>query len=212
MYNCGSMQGENTAKPLLLVTVGLPGSGKSFFARRFADTFGAPLISFDEIRDGLFEQQSYSNDEDYIVARVAGLQLRELIKTKKTIVIDGGHNPKVSREELSRVARTAGYTTLVIWIQADERIAKSRAMKRRQNKDDDQFNRSLTDEEFTTLSRRFTAPNERESYVVVSGHHTYPTQAKVVLKRLAKPHEPAKSTPPERPWTPQNGRRPVTIN
>ena len=64
------------ARPLMLVTIGHPGAGKSFFARQFADTFRAPLISFDEIRHELFNEISHSSDEDIIVARVAGLQLQ----------------------------------------------------------------------------------------------------------------------------------------
>ena len=108
------------ARPLMLVTIGHPGAGKSFFARQFADTFRAPLISFDEIRHELFNEISHSSDEDIIVARGAGLQLRELLKTKRTILIDGGHNPKISRIELAKLAREAGYSVLYVWVQTDE--------------------------------------------------------------------------------------------
>lgn len=206
------MSSLSPQRPLLIVVIGQPGAGKSFFARQFAETFSSPLISFDEIRSGLFDSPAYSNDEDFIVAHVAGLQLRELLKTKRTIIIDGGHNPRVSRDELARAAKTAGYGVLIVWVQADERIARSRALKRRSNRPDDAFNRSLTIDEFETHSRRFTAPGDRESFVVISGHHTYATQVRSVLKRLANQHEPAKTTLPQRPAASQSGRRPVTIN
>ncbi len=192
------MQGANTAKPLLLVAIGPPGAGKSFFARRFADTFNAPLISFDEIRYELFNEISHSDDENLIVARIAGLQLRELLRTRKTILIDGGHNPKVSRIELEKVAKKAGYTILYIWVQADERTARERSIKRSNRRDDDQFNRSLTEQEFDSQARKFTSPSRYESFVVISGRHTYATQAKVVLKNMITPHE-AKSNPEKEP-------------
>lgn len=208
------MNSLSPQRPLLIVTIGIPGAGKSFFARRFSDTFAAPLVSFDEIRSTLFETAAHSSEEDFVVARIAGLQLRELFKSKKTVIIDGGHNPKVSRMELGRVARTHGYDVLYIWVQADERIAKSRALHRHGNKADDSYNRSLTEEEFALHAKRFTPPLANENVAVVSGHHTYATQARAILKRIATPHDTPQKPAPKRPTTqpPTQGRRSVTIN
>ena len=44
------MKSLSLAKPLVLVVIGLPGAGKSFFARQFSETFGAPMVSGDRIR------------------------------------------------------------------------------------------------------------------------------------------------------------------
>ena len=204
------MQSASLAKPLLIVTIGPPGAGKSFFARQFAESFNAPLVSFDEIRAELFNDISYTNDEDLIVARVAGLQLRELLRTKKSIVIDGGHNPKISRLELSRIAREKGYSVLNVWVQTDERTARSRATKRTAATQAASFNRPLSDHEFETHAKKFTPPNQQEVYVVISGRHTYPAQARTVLKKMIPNHEPAQ--PKERPASPQQGRRTLSIN
>ncbi len=200
------------ARPLMLVTIGHPGAGKSFFARQFADTFRAPLISFDEIRHELFNEISHSSDEDIIVARVAGLQLRELLKTKRTILIDGGHNPKISRIELAKLAREAGYSVLYIWVQTDEATSRKRSLKRNPNRDTDMFNRSLTADEFDYQTRKFTAPSAKEPFVVVSGRHTYATQARIILKRLANNHESSRSAPPARETPINSARRPLSIN
>ncbi len=178
------------------MTIGPPGVGKSFFARQFAETFNAPLISFDEIRYELFNEIAYTSDEDIIVARVAGLQLRELLRTKKTIIIDGGHNPKISRTELEKVVKKSGYDVLNIWVQADEKTARTRSTRRSQAREEDRYNRSLSDDEFASHARKFTAPTRYESVVVISGRHTYPSQARTVLKRLAGNHENTQTTPP----------------
>lgn len=175
---------QNSAKPLLILAIGIPGAGKSFFARKFAETFNAPLVSYDEIRYELFNDTTYSDDENAIVARIADLQLRELFRTNKSIVIDGGYNPKINRTELSKIAKKHKYDILCIWVQTDERTARERSLMRSSRRNDDQFNRSLTSEEFERLSRKFTPPSQYERYVVLSGRHTYATQVKTVLKNM----------------------------
>lgn len=204
------METANTTKPLLLVTIGPPGTGKSFFARRFSDMFNAPLVSFDEVRFELFNDITFSEDESLIVARVAGLQLRELLKTRKTIILDGGHNPKVSRIELAKVAKTAGYSILYIWTQIDETTARKRSLHRNATVEDDQLNRSLTGEEFENHARKFTAPSAYENYVVISGRHNFPSQARTVLRKMIGPREEVK-VPVEEPKPKGRDNRPISI-
>lgn len=193
------------------MTIGYPGVGKSFFARKFADMFNAPLVSFDEIRYELFNEITHTDDENLIVARVAGLQLRELFRTHKTIIIDGGHNPRVSRTELARIARTAGYNVLFVWVQADETTARARSIKRSSKNEDDAFNRALSHEEFDYQLRKFTAPTEFEKYVVISGRHNFPSQAKIVLKKLVVPYSEPKLEPVKQPKPQGKDRRPISI-
>lgn len=206
------MNSLSPSQPLLVVAIGHPGAGKSFFARQFSDMFGAPLVSYDEIRAELFNDMSYSSDEDAIVNRITGIQLRELVKTKRTVIVDGGHNPKVNRIALDKTAREAGYSTLYVWVQTDERTAKARSLRRQPSNPDDMNNRSLTTEEFTAHAKKFTAPNDRERFVVISGRHTFASQAKTVLKKLATPHKSDQPvTAPERRPAAREGRRVISL-
>ena len=204
------MQNVREQKPLLLVTIGTPGTGKSYFARRFADIFNAPVVSFDEIRFELFNDITHSEDENIIVSRVAGIQLRELLRTRKTIIIDGGHNPKVSRLELAKVAKNAGYGILYIWPQTDEKTARERSLHRSTKREGDELNRSLTSEEFDSHSKKFTPPSAYEHCVVISGRHNFPSQARIVLKRMLGPREEVK-VPVEQPKPKGRDTRPISI-
>lgn len=204
------MQSVRPNKPLLLVTVGIPGSGKSYFARRFSEMFSAPLISFDEIRYELFNDVSFSEDENAIVARIAGLQVRELLKLHKTVIIDGGHNPKVSRLELAKIAKKNDYGVLYVWVQTDENTARERSLRRSSRAGDDLLNRSLTRDEFESQARKFTAPSDYEKYVVISGRHNFPSQARIVLKKMIGPHEEVQ-VPVEQPKPHGRDIRPISI-
>lgn len=183
------MKSLSLTKPQVLIIIGLPGSGKSFFARQFSETFSAPVVSYDQIRHGIFEQASYDKNELSTIQRIADYQLNELLKTQKTVIFDGGGDTRSQRMDLRKRVRGAGYDTLLIWVQTDSATARYRSMKRSSRRIDDQYNQSLSAQQYEYLAKRFTAPISSESSVVVSGKHTYPTQAKVVLKKLVIPRE-----------------------
>jgi predicted kinase len=185
------MKSLNLARPQMLMIVGSPGAGKSFFARQFSETFDTPVVGLDRIRSELFTNQTYSNDENDLVNRIAGYFIEELLKTKRSFLIDGGCNARSDRIRLIQLAKKAGYDAQVIWVQTDSATCRARALKRNPEKRiDDKYNPTLSEQTFEALVRRFTEPT-RENHVVVSGKHTYSTQAKMVLRKMVAAREAA---------------------
>jgi predicted kinase len=181
----------------MIILVGVPGSGKTFFAEKFADTFGAPYVSRDKITEFLPETKQANTEA------IALHQLGELLKTKQSIVVDGLATTRTSRIELGRTARAAGYETMLVWIQTDQATAKSRAIKASK--------KQLSPDDYDKLAGQFTPPNALEKPIVVSGKHTYASQAKVVLKKLTEPRAEI-STHTTAPVRQQpSGRRNITI-
>ena len=184
-----TMKSLNLARPQMLLVVGNPGAGKSFFARQFSETFDAPAISVDRIRYELFAKQTFSADENDLVNRMASYFTDELLKTKRSFLLDGGCNARTDRARLTQEAKKAGYDVSVIWIQTDLATCRARALKRNPKRsEDDKFTTAMDDQTFEALVRRFTEPN-RENYVVISGKHTYNTQAKMVLRKMVAARE-----------------------
>lgn len=192
----GYMKSLTLNKPLVLAMIGLPGSGKSFFARQFSETFSAPVISYDRLRHIIYPETGYGKDEQTLLQQVAYYETDELLKTQKTFILDGGGMARLQRVELRKKFRAAGYDLLLVWVQTDEDTAKYRSMKRSSRHRNDQYNRSLTSEEYNQLARKFSTPLSKEPSVVISGKHTYPTQAKIVLKRLVAPRTEAVNKQP----------------
>jgi len=182
------MKSLNLTRPQILMVVGLPGAGKSFFSRQFSETFSAPVVSFDRIRYELFNKPSYSADENDLVSRLAAYQIEELFKTNRSFIVDGGCNARVDRISLAQLAKKANYDTSVVWVQTDAVTTKQRALKRSPRREDDKYNTSLTEQQYDAFARRFTEPT-RENYVVISGKHTYNAQAKMVLRKLVAARE-----------------------
>lgn len=168
------MKSLSLSQPHLLITVGIPGSGKSFFAEKFAATFQSPFIDYSLLME-IAGQNSAVSDA------YAGHMLKELFKTKQTIVFDGPAATRAERTALQDLAASAGYRCLFVWVQTDTETAKARFIKAAKK-----TGRRITPRQYDALVKEFTAPIAKEHpNVVVSGKHTFATQVKAVLKSLA---------------------------
>lgn len=198
------MKSLSLSRPLIIMVIGIPGSGKSFFARQFAETFAAPLVSVDFLRHTLVPNSSYSQEEDEVIGELTDAQLVELVKTSKSIVVDGGANSLVGRRSVTNLAKKHNYGTLLIWVQTDAPTAELRSLKRSNRRKGDELNSPMSDEAFARNIKAFEQPSRHENYVVISGKHTFATQVRVVLKKIVAPRDQlsdttAPRTPASRP-------------
>lgn len=166
------MKSLSLTQPHLIIMVGVPGAGKTFFAEKFAETFSAPYICLEK----LIPFTTTDADASALLQH----ELTELLKTRRTFIIEGSADTRTERDVLHRKAKAAGYESLIVWVQTDPTTAKLRSIRETKNK----INRTLSSEEYDRIVKRFTPPNNLEKPTVVSGKHTYATQAKIVLKKL----------------------------
>lgn len=174
------------ASPHAIIMVGIPGSGKSTFAEHFANTFQAPIINSDALK-----RELHLDAQQVVLLQKHMLQ--ELLKTHRTVLIEGMGERRAQRAELTRVVTKAGYKPLIVWVQTDPAEAKRRATKPFPRGSD------LTPTEFDDRAKQFQAPTATEGALVISGKHTYATQLKVVLKQLASVPRPNVEAEPEKP-------------
>jgi len=179
------------ASPHAIIMVGIPGSGKSTFADRFAETFKAPIINESKLA---FEAGLTSEQTVKVVTHL----LSEILKTNRTFLYESNGLTKTKRADLIKILSKAGYRPLVVWVQTEPFEAKRRATKPQPT------GSGLTPTQFDAALKAFQAPIEQEKATVISGKHTYATQLKVVLKQLA-------GTRPETPIAPPSPRQPGNI-
>lgn len=190
------MKSLRLTQPYALILVGLPGSGKTFFGEKFAETFNAPFINA-----GLIAAHTPSPED---TQAITDQFLGEITRTQQTFIIEGDASSRVRRTELARSLRRAGYQPLFVWVQTDEPTAYSRSRKQ------------MSDEEYDHRQRLFSPPHPTERPLVLSGKHTYASQARVVLNFLAK-HAGRSEPPLEPPKRPtlkpvgQSGPRSISV-
>ncbi len=163
------MKSLHLAQPHAIVVIGIPGSGKTTFVDKFAETFNAPRVSQKSMED--------LNLPASAAKSAAKSQLVELVKTGATIIVDIDTNSRSARTELSQYLKSKGYSVLFIWVQTENDTAQQRYLK----------DKKKTAEDFARELRKFTQPHAMEKALVISGKHTYASQAKIVLKKISAP-------------------------
>ncbi|MFO0971480.1 MAG: ATP-binding protein [Candidatus Saccharimonadales bacterium] len=171
--------------PLLLITMGYPGSGKTFFARQFADLHGLPRVSEDNLRYELFERPLFNEDETEILQRIMHYSLEQLMQTERTVICEGSFLKTEQRKNLYEIAAKNGYRTLVVWLQTDLETAASRARNRDRRNPDSKYSFPIDAETFKEIRSQLERPGEKEQVVVISGKHAFKGQCLTVLRKIA---------------------------
>lgn len=182
------MKSLSLSDPHAIVLVGIPSSGKTSFAAKFAETFSAPYLN-----QAFFEQNAIDSEA---AAAMTQAVLFEIVKTKQSVVLELDTATRSSRHELSKALKLHGYSTMFVWVQIDEPTASQRAKKQKMSAGD-----------FAQRMKQFSPPHSTEKALVISGKHTYASQAKVVLKKLSVPRPNASEQRPTQP----RGRNSITV-
>lgn len=182
------MKSLSLTTPRVIFVVGKPGVGKTQFASKFAETFNAPFVESDQIRGIMTQDPEYSQQEQVAVNRLVMLQMSELFKTGKTFVVEASTEAKVDRQNFTKWVRKHEYEPLVVWVQTDEDTAHDRATRASRINKDKIF--IVPEQRYESLTKRFTPPGDEERPVVISGKHTYASQVRSILRRLAEPNRP----------------------
>ena len=154
------MEGNRKSKPRALLVFGAPCSGKTTFAEKFAKKFG---LAFYDI-DTLMKEQSFTREQ--------------ILKTRQTIIIEGGMRTEAERMGIRNLLRAEGYDPALVWIQTDVSTIRARLKQRHRSV-------SKAKEAYDTAVNEMEAPAENERPIILSGKHTFETQTKHVITGLA---------------------------
>ena len=84
---------------MIIIVCGLPGTGKTFIARKLSKKINAVLLSTDKIRKEIIQKPKYSLWERALVYNVLFLIAKYLLSAGSNCILDGTFNRKSSRDE-----------------------------------------------------------------------------------------------------------------
>ena len=161
------MEGNKKTKPRALLVFGAPCSGKTTFAEKFAKKFNLAFYNLDI----LMAEQGFTREQILEI-------LRQILKTRQTIIVEGGMRTEAERMEVRNILRNDGYEPALIWIQTDVATIRMRLKQRHRSV-------SKAKEAYDMAVNEMEAPAETERPIILSGKHTFETQTKHVITGLA---------------------------
>jgi predicted kinase len=121
---------------MLILVIGLPGSGKSSVARMLANELGAIVLNSDVTRRELFpESRDYSSKETQAVIQETERRTREALKKGHIVILDALFTKQRPRDEYRKVAEDISVPFKLISVIAPESVIKKR-MEQRQKEGD----------------------------------------------------------------------------
>ena len=160
------MEGNKMNKSRALLIFGAPCSGKTTFAEKFAQKFGLAYYDYNELAEEGFSHEA--------ILRVLEL----IMRTRQSIVLEGGIDTENDRAELRNMLRKHGYEPSLIWVQTDISTLRMRLKTKYRSV-------AKAKEYFDNVTAGMEAPSDFERPIILSGKHTFETQTKHAITGLA---------------------------
>ncbi len=171
-------------KTFLIVFYGYPGSGRTYFARQFADEYVVAHLQSDRIRAELFEKPRYDKQENAITSQLMTYMTEEFLSAGLSVIYDTDIATNKSRAALKNLANKNGAEFITIWLQVDAETSFARNVRRDGRKIDDKYAPRWDRTTFDKITSQMQNPSPSKDLIVISGKHSYITQRNAVVAAL----------------------------
>lgn len=116
---------------MIIIVIGLPGTGKTYFAKYFAKETGAVHLNTDVVREKLGFKGDYDEKTKQQVYNELFKQAKIELQKGADIIVDGTFHQKRRRKQFERLAAEMSQDIYFIQLKVDEKTAKKRVNKER---------------------------------------------------------------------------------
>lgn len=122
---------------MLIIVSGLPGSGKSFFAKRLAQKLGAEYVNSDATRKAMDAMGRYAFEDKLNVYEVMAKRAGDGLRMGKTVVVDATFYRHEMRDLFLTLGRLLHKRVCYLEVQADETLIRERLSRPRADSEAD---------------------------------------------------------------------------
>lgn len=163
-------------QPVLYYCIGLPGSGKTSFSRKFAAQSGACYLAADDIGVELFTVPRFTSDERVQVLRHMESRAVSALEGGQSVIYDLGSSSPDIRQSYRRLAAQNGAKPCGIYIKTSATVARERAQTIRLTGNG--LKRSIPSNLFDKIASTFVEPTGEDDVFVISGEVSFGQQLK----------------------------------
>lgn len=172
------------SKPLLIVFIGFPGSGKTYFATRLAERLKAVTLNSDALRLAMFGSMEAiehirKTDESRLYRDVFGAMdyaATQALRAGHSVVYDAQQTKRRDRKNIERLARQATAQPVFVWMKTDKAVAMRRAEERDMQPDSHQYSADTVRRIYTWVESRIELPEPDEHFIEISGELPFAEQ------------------------------------
>ena len=121
----GALPGP-VARPGLVVLAGLPGSGKSFFARALAAHYPAAVLDSDALRAVLFAEPKHTEKEHGRLFPAIHVLMDRLLARGIPVVVDATNLKEANRRPYYKIGEAHGARIVVVQVWAPRAVIRER--------------------------------------------------------------------------------------
>lgn len=177
----------NTQKPILFATLGYPGSGKTYFSRKFSKEFHVLHLNSDRIRKSMFKKPKYTQYENNYLFAVIDAIAEEAISSGLSVIYDANSSLREYRIRMQKMAKKYKARFFLLRFKTPENVAIKRLgiRDRCRTKSCSFYHPPIPISEFHRLKAQIEEPPKSEPHIIIDGTMTYTQQKKAVLTRIA---------------------------
>lgn len=183
-------------RPIIVTFVGVPGSGKTTFARQLAEQLGAVIFNSDAIRMAMWKtleaiQNTHTDPEirkfnNQLTFGAMNYAAEQVINAAISVIYDCNANHVIEREEKHSIARRSKALSVVVRIKVPHEIALNRVQEREEAHDQRRISTEKAEEVLKRFYAEIEEPTNEENTIFINGEATFTDQYESFTKQLHK--------------------------